>query len=263
VAALSQVVSAFVFRLTFGLAIAMIGPAAGRVPSVYFRVNLWVLLGLNTLGALAARATSGALEPLGGGPVPFAGAVTLAAASYAGSVTWLCDRRIVGRRMLIGIAGLGFVAAIASLPAARGASPIMLAAAVIDTGSSGVLMGTTLGAMLLGHSYLNAPGLAPSHLVRAIGFVMIAAAARGASGAAGLVLALVHGLRAEGLFWGFLAFRWLTGVLAVAGMALLARQSMRIPNAQSATGILYAGVVFAFLGELLAQLLSIDSPFPL
>jgi hypothetical protein len=36
-----------------------------------------------------------------------------------------------------------------------------------------------------------------------------------------------------------------------------------VPNTQSATGILYAGVILVFLGELMSQLLSMDSTFPL
>jgi len=43
----------------------------------------------------------------------------------------------------------------------------------------------------------------------------------------------------------------------------MAWQTLKIPNTQSATGILYVGVMTTFLGELTAQLLSQDAAFPL
>jgi hypothetical protein len=36
----------------------------------------------------------------------------------------------------------------------------------------------------------------------------------------------------------------------------MAWQTLKIPNTQSATGILYVGVIFVFLGELAALVLS-------
>jgi hypothetical protein len=38
--------------------------------------------------------------------------------------------------------------------------------------------------------------------------------------------------------------------------------TLKIPNTQSATGILYAAVVATFLGELMSQLLSASSVYP-
>jgi hypothetical protein len=40
-------------------------------------------------------------------------------------------------------------------------------------------------------------------------------------------------------------------------------QTLKIPNTQSATGILYAAVVLAFIGELTSQLLSAEARYPL
>jgi len=39
--------------------------------------------------------------------------------------------------------------------------------------------------------------------------------------------------------------------------------TLKVPNTQSATGILYAGVILAFLGELTSLLLSVDYLYPL
>jgi hypothetical protein len=60
----------------------------------------------------------------------------------------------------------------------------------------------------------------------------------------------------------FLALRWLAGILGVLIMAAMTWQTLRIPNTQSATGILYAGVILAFIGELVSQLLSAQATYP-
>jgi hypothetical protein len=40
-------------------------------------------------------------------------------------------------------------------------------------------------------------------------------------------------------------------------------QTLKIPNTQSATGILYAAVVLAIIGELMSQLLSTATHYPM
>ncbi|HJN07493.1 MAG: hypothetical protein QGG09_18755 [Pirellulaceae bacterium] len=46
-------------------------------------------------------------------------------------------------------------------------------------------------------------------------------------------------------------------------LALMAWYTLKVPNTQSATGILYAGVILTFLGELTSQLLSVDTLYPI
>jgi hypothetical protein len=82
----------------------------------------------------------------------------------------------------------------------------------------------------------------------------------------GLALLARAGLCAYGLFsgelpsttigWSFIAFRWLAGLAGPAVLAWLTWETLKIPNTQSATGILYAAVMLTFLGELTSQLLS-------
>jgi hypothetical protein len=43
----------------------------------------------------------------------------------------------------------------------------------------------------------------------------------------------------------------------------MAWKTLKIPNTQSATGILYVGVIGTFLGELTAMLLHLDTIYPL
>jgi hypothetical protein len=56
--------------------------------------------------------------------------------------------------------------------------------------------------------------------------------------------------------WLFLTLRWLSGIVGALALAVMTWQTLKIPNTQSATGILYVGVIVTFLGELLALLLA-------
>jgi hypothetical protein len=64
-------------------------------------------------------------------------------------------------------------------------------------------------------------------------------------------------------WWIFLSLRWITGIAATLIMVILARLTLRVPNTQSATGILYAATVVVLVGELTAQLLSENVLYPL
>ncbi len=54
----SHLLIQFVFRLTFGVALAMAVTPSKHVSSGFYRVHLWVLMGLNTLAALAVYSQS-------------------------------------------------------------------------------------------------------------------------------------------------------------------------------------------------------------
>ena len=64
-------------------------------------------------------------------------------------------------------------------------------------------------------------------------------------------------------WWIFVSLRWITGVAATLVMVILAQLTLRVPNTQSATGILYAATVVVLVGELTAQLLSENVLYPL
>jgi hypothetical protein len=60
----------------------------------------------------------------------------------------------------------------------------------------------------------------------------------------------------------FLTLRWLSGLIGTLFLAALTWQTLKIPNTQSATGILYAAVILTFIGELTSQLLSAETLYP-
>jgi len=134
----------------------------------------------------------------------------------------------------------------------------------LDPVSGGLVLGTTMAAMLLGHWYLNAPGMPlAAPLVRLIGLLAAAVALRGVVCAFGLESEVAaHGWpRLTDL--SFLALRWLGGLVGTAVLAVMAWRTLKIPNTQSATGILYVAVITTFLGELAGGLLSAHSVYPL
>ena len=128
-----------------------------------------------------------------------------------------------------------------------------------DLLSSGLLLGATLAAMFLGHWYLNTPGMKLLPLQRLVILMMVAVAVRSAVCAFSIYLQLVYGDNLTFLAWAFIALRWLSGLLGTLMLGVLTWQTLKIPNTQSATGILYAGVLLTFIGELTSQLLSVDA----
>jgi hypothetical protein len=255
-----QALAEFLFRLCFGLALTMAITPPKFVASGFYRVHCWVLLGLYTFSALVVWSQRSLFPQhtwlLG---------ITVAAAvlSYIGSVMWLYQRERAGMVVLMLVAVAGFAAAMLGMGATHPARRADGAWALLDVLTSGMLLGSAFCAMLLGHWYLNSPTMQLLPLKRLLRWVMWAVAARGALCAAGLVAAMGRVEFMGVSFALFLALRWTSGLLGALGLVVLAWQTLKIPNTQSATGILYVAVVFVFLGELTSQLLCAGSAFPL
>ena len=120
-----------------------------------------------------------------------------------------------------------------------------------------------MAAMLLGHWYLNAPGMAAC---------AAAAAARRRWRLPSSLHALVCGIgpgartaaarRRRLQWWLFVALRWSFGLVGVVILIWMAWRTLDIPNTQSATGILYVAVIGAFVGETMSLLLSAETRVP-
>lgn len=263
------VLTQFVFRLTFGVAIAMGVTPARLVTSGFYRVHLWVLMGLNTFAALAVYTSREQYAPLSvDWRVVLGLAIAVAVVSYVGSVVWLYESRSAGRFALYLVALLSLMAAGLATPWARGpeaetASTLELALGFCDLVSGGMLLGATLSAMLLGHWYLNTPTMELVPLKRLVVLMASAIVARTLLAAVGLSLYSAGEVELPTVFWIFIVLRWLSGLLGTLALAILTWQTLKVPNTQSATGILYAAVICAFIGELTSQLLSAGTLYPL
>jgi hypothetical protein len=255
---IAQLLVQFIFRLTFGMALAMGITPSRLVTSGYYRVHLWVLMGLNTLASLALFSN----RSYDHWPVAFALAIGLTMASYVGAVAWLYEKSSAGTAILYGIALVSLVAAVLATNWRSGTSAVGLTLGFLDIASGGWLLGVTLAAMFLGHWYLNTPTMELVPLQRLVILMAIAVAIRTLVSATGLGLNLVYGQPPETTWWIFIGLRWLSGLLGTAMLALMTWYVLKVPNTQSATGILYAGVILSFIGELTSQLLSVETLYP-
>jgi hypothetical protein len=280
------ILTQFLLRLSFGLAVGMAITSPQLVSSGFFRNHLYVTLGLATLAAVASRAAA---------PATFWYAVGAALASYAGSVCWLYEKKVGGAIALIFVAMLSLQGTLAlpnpfvandeaadrylsAIPgdlttdelsekyitiAGRLWGPWSGLLAPVSNVTSGLLLGTTFAAMLLGHWYLNAPGMELAPLRRLISAAAGAVAAQALVSGAGLTMELSLEPDVTLAWLLFVLLRWSFGLFGLAGLLWMSYQTLKIPNTQSATGILYVAVIGAFVGELAAVLLSAESAFPL
>ena len=245
----------FLCRFGWGLAAALVITPATLVPAGFFRVNLLVVLGIATFAALLGFQAM----PPAAWVLPAAAAV----AAWIGSIAWFAERPRGGMICCAATAILLATATAvlhagnaAAAPAGRAAAAALL---------SGGLTGLTVHCMLLGHWYLNAPGMRVDVLRRLIDvtlavwgvqFAVVAAAA-----ATGIAAAVPAGATAGGAAAGtttlaLVSLRWLAGLAGLPVLLWLARETLAIPNTQSATGILYVACLAVILGELTAQLLA-------
>lgn len=244
----------FLFRLTFGVAVAMAITSSRDVTSGFFRVHLWVLLGVLTLVALATYS---------GNYWQFWLATAGAIVSYVGAVIWIYERWLPGKAAIFCVAACALAGVVVRLVPLNSWTGLLH---FIDRTTSGLLLGFVTASMLLGHWYLNTPTMKLEPLKRLIALLALAVVARMCVVAAGAWLEYNQHLDSTSMSpstWVlFLALRWLSGLIGVLALAGLTWQTLKIPNTQSATGILYAAVVLAFIGELTSQLLTAQAVYP-
>jgi hypothetical protein len=248
----------FLLRAAFGLAMAMAITPPRKVTSGFYRNHLYVILGMCVLASLAALSLpTGQRSWL---PLLAAGL------SYAGAVAWLYEKKRAGVVLLLLVAAVSLAGdwqvarrtGESSEPAVHLLQYHLLQ--YVDAPTAGLLLGSVLGAMFLGHWYLNTPTMELVPLRRLLLLVAIATVARAIVCGAGLVLEIQNGAAPP---LAFVALRWLAGLIGVGALAVMTWQTLKIPNTQSATGILYVAVIGVFIGELTSQLLSAHASFPL
>ncbi len=129
---------------------------------------------------------------------------------------------------------------------------------------SGLLMGFTMAAMLVGHWYLVQPKLSIHELKRTTVVFVVLVILRFLLGTA-VVVGLLWG-KSEAeiytyLFAGypglFITMRWVWGLLAPLVLLYFIWNTVSIRSTQSATGILYVAVLCVLAGETLSQYLAL------
>jgi hypothetical protein len=218
-----------------------------RVTSEFFRILLLVCLGLGVVAALTTAQ----------GPW---GSILICGVAFVGSVLWLLERRTGGEVCLALITAAGLwetfrtVFRVAEL---GGLAPGELAASTVA--SIGTL-GATLAGMLLGHRYLTAPGMPLAPLQRLNNAVGVAGLMRLVFSVAMIVEHGFPALSGVSLAWWLL--RWVGGIFGPLAVWWLVRRILVYRNTQSATGVLFVGVILTFLGELSGDLLCWSTKVP-
>jgi hypothetical protein len=134
-----------------------------------------------------------------------------------------------------------------------------------DDVASAAVLGSATTAMLMGHSYLIAPAMSMTPLLRLLAALGATLLIRIAGAGLGLwqwtAVGSTGNLDSETMLW--MAARWLLGFVGPLVLGWLAWETARIRSTQSATGILYVVVILCFLGELTSLLLVAKTGLPL
>lgn len=230
----------FLCRFGWGMAAALAMTSAALVPAGFFRVNLLVVLGLASVAAFLARTEV---------PGPsWLFAASAAAVCWVGSIAWYGERTRAGM-LCCRLAAILLASATTLVQMREG--PVAAGEALV----SGLVVGLTVHAMLLGHWYLNAPGMSVEALRKMIDWALAAWALQLTLSLTAVALGRDRLSLGGGTDAALLSLRWLAGLVGLPVLLLMSRKTLDIPNTQSATGILYVACLAAILGELTAQLL--------
>lgn len=237
----------FCVRLAFGLTGSMAITTHPDVDQGFFRNHLLVVLGLLVLGSVAGPPASRLVLWVGCG------------LSWLGFVQWSLGWRGAGRVTLGLIAGTGLIALVVGFGGDWTTHHLLAALRAAAMLSSSAVCGTVLAAMLLGHWYLVTPAMAMAPLQRLIRGLFCALALRGVLAVFGVAASLhpesfgaVASAERDSFWWSCVAARFLLGLVAPACLAWLVWRTTQIRATQSATGILYATLILAVFGELVA-----------
>jgi hypothetical protein len=234
----------------------------GVVRRGHFRIVAWTAVALGALSVAAGRgALEGARGPAGLGRALL---VATAAAAVAFLVVQYSRTDVPGWIAGYATGALGALALIVLAGTVRG-WPHALAALALLTGA--VLVGAVINGMLLGHWYLNQPGLEPGALARLTALGLGAAAASAALGVA--AAGRLAGARTEGAVLGVPGFGeafgatfygvWLGLVVFTGVVVWMARRCVSLRSIQSATGLYYVALLTACCGEFLVRYLMLNA----
>jgi hypothetical protein len=218
----------------------------------HFRIVAWAGVVLGGLAALAS-----------GTDVPLVAALFLALVVAYLAVQYAATDR-PGVVTGYGAAGVG---ALMLAVAAGLVTGWPFALAFVELLSGALLLGAVTNGMLLGHWYLNQPGLKPWALGRLTNLSLVGTAASGAAGAAGAVLLM--GASTEGAGFGLpgageelapaFFFIWLLLVAFTGVVVWMAHRCTRIRSIQSATGLMYVAILTAGVAEFLVRSLMVNA----
>lgn len=267
-------VALFVLKLLTGVTLMWLLMPRKEVTDGFFRIQMLVGLGLCVLAALTADPSSLTSAASGSttAAVPaeqlaqakstvsilkglmIAGAVI----SYVGHIVWKLGRRGPGR-VTIYLMSLCCASSLA-LHAVRADSRAHVAVQIASDFSSASVLGAMLTGMLLGHWYLTTPTMSIQPLTWFAKTLFVAALLR--MTVCGLVLLQFGWTATDTKHILCLSMRLIGGILVPAVISMMVVRILKYRNTQSATGVLYAGLILVFMGEMFAALLEHDLSIP-
>jgi hypothetical protein len=253
----------FSLRLAWGLIAALLLLSPAQVNPRFYRTHFLTALGLTAVAGMFLGETDDTWLGWALG-----GAMLLA---LLGSIAWMLEGAPAGRTLILMTAcALALALARADLDRTTPAEASVAGGEEAEAGwlladdfTSAAVLGSATTAMLIGHSYLIAPAMSLTPLLRLLGALFASVLLRLTLAGAGLWYWTAEPGRVnlETALW--LVPRWGLGFLGPLGLGWMAYETARIRSTQSATGILYVVVIFCFLGELTSQLLASKCGIPL
>lgn len=223
----------------------------------HFRIIAWGVIAMSALALVSVRATSSSGAPAIAAACLMGGAVLYLLVQYSRTDV---PGTVVGAVVAaIGVGGL-----VTSAPLID-EWPFAVAVAQLVIGA--LLLGAVTNGMLLGHWYLNQPGLKPWALGRLTGLSLGAAAASAATGllAAGRLSSAVTddavlGLPGFGRSFGLgFYLLWLVLIAFTGVLVWMARRCVQIRSIQSATGLYYVALLTAGVAEFVVRYLMVHA----
>ena len=270
-------IESFVLKLLVGIAMMWLLMPRKEVSDGFFRIQMLVSLGLSVLLVLIVSSSSTTAEnhlhsnprnaslPSAivarsdiGDNIVCASQIIAACVAYAGHIFWKLGRRTPGAISIYSIALLSLLSQIC-FSLGNGITVNSCLVLLSDLSSSTVL-GATLTGMLLGHWYLTTPTMSIGPLswfartlaIAAVLRLVMTGIAIGRSGFASHDI--VH------VLWLFL--RIVGGILIPFATSIVVAKILKFRNTQAATGVLFAALILAFMGEMAAGLLELDLRMP-
>lgn len=257
-------IAQFTFRLIAGISFMWVVMPRKEVTCGFFRIQMMLVLGLSVLAGLTVGRDAVPLPA--GDPMLSVASMrilcgAMAAVAYIGSVVWLLARRGPGNVCVFVVfllAASGLCTTVVSWEMLETSRGVIV---LLSELSTAMILGSAMTGMLLGHWYLTAPTMSIKPLsLLTLWF-----------GGAALLRLLVSGstwvayspqiASTSELSW--LILRWVAGILGPLAVFAMTWRILKYRNTQSATGVLFVGVILTFLGELSALLLYRSLGIPL
>lgn len=257
-------IAEFSLLLTCGMSLMWCLMPRAQVTSGFFRIQMLIVMGLSMLAILTmGQLTANAGQRLSGTLLTTARIWLVIGLifAYFGSIFWTLDRRSAGTWSMLVV----MTAAMTSLVCSRGGLAEIATFAggfhLLSSFATASVLGGAVTGMLLGHWYLTAPTMSIDPLKTLCWCFAGAIVLRLAVSVTGWMIEgqALHG----GVQWTWFSLRWLAGILGPLVISVMALRILRYRNTQAATGVLFAGVILTFIGEMSAALLYSELRVPL